>query len=54
VTLFVTLVFVFFAFKEVVLFIETAPVLTLYFFPSLLATANEMSQFGEAPYGNRV
>ena len=44
----------FFATKQVVLFIEAAPVLTPCCLPSLLATANQMSRLVEAPHGSRV
>mgnify|MGYP000273004010 CR=1 FL=1 len=40
-----------FATKQVVLFTEAVPVSTPYCLPSLLATANQISQFGEVPHG---
>ena len=46
--------FVCFATKQVVLFIEAAPVSTPHCLPSLLATANQISRLGEATHGSRV
>ena len=46
--------FVFFATKQVVLFIEAVPVSTPHCLPSLLATSNQISLTGEAPHGGRV
>ena len=40
--------------NKVVLFTEAAPVSTPCCLPSLLVTANQISQLGEAPYGSRV
>ena len=37
-----------------VLYIEAVPVSTPYCLPSLLATANQMGRFGEAPHGSRA
>ena len=49
-TLFLTPIYLsFFATKQAVLFIEAVPVSTSYCLPSLLATANQMSRFCEAP-----
>ena len=53
-TMFLTPMYLFFASKQVVLFIEAVPVPTPYCLPSLLATANQMSRFGEAPHGSGV
>jgi len=49
-----TYVFALFAAKQVVLFIEAASVSTPYGLPSLLATFNQMSRFGEVPHGSYV
>ena len=47
-------VFVFFATKQVVLFLKVAPVSTPYCLLSLLTTVNQISRLGEAPHGSRV
>ena len=49
-----TCVFVCFATKQVVLFIEAVPFSTPYCLPSLLVTANQISRTDEAPHGSCV
>ena len=49
-----TYVFVYFVTKQDILFIEVVYVTKPYCLSSLLATANQMRRFGEAPHGSRV
>ena len=53
-TVFLTQCICLFSTKQVVLFIEAAPVSTPYCLPSLLATSNQISRTGEASHGSHV